>query len=33
MPATLDKNLGRPSEKVTDEQKSEGSEEMNYENI
>lgn len=32
MPATLDKNLERSSEKVTDE-KPEGSEEMNYENI
>lgn len=33
MSATLDKNLERSSEKVTDEQKSEGSEEMNYKNI
>ena len=33
MPATLDKNLERSSKKVTDEHKSEGSEEINYENI
>lgn len=33
MPAPLNKNLGRPSEKTTNEQKSEGSEGMTHENI